>query len=702
MGSPHPRMLLGTRTPSILKEARAVLEPAGWEVHAAADAAALRSAVEEDPPTLVVVGLEGLAADAIALCRDLVRGGSGAPVSVVVATEDPTGEVIDLAVEAGAAEVVGRPVRWALFLHRVRMMLERLEGLAEAGQRRESIENLHRIARLGSWTFEPDSGRMQWSGQMHALLGLERGVPTDFEAFSLCIHPDDRDLVTAAVERSRRERCAVDVLFRVVVPSGSVRHVQLRGEIVEIEPFRMHGTIQDVTEQSRAQEKIRFLAHFDSLTGLANRRRFMEQLERARSRCEGDAQKMALLYMDLDQFKRINDTLGHSAGDELLRKVADVLFEKVRSTDLVGRPSSTDESEISRLGGDEFAVMLTRIETREDAKRVASRILASLQKPIVVEGHEITATVSIGIAVYPDDGEDVETLVKHADRALYHAKERGRNGFQFFSEELNAGAMKRLTIESRLRTAVEGEGLHLFYQPRLDLRTGALDGVEALLRWEDPELGTVTPREFIPLAEETGLIVALGHWVMGAACAQGQAWREAGLGDVRMSVNVSTIQFRRGDLIQTVGEALASTGFDPKLLELEITESLMLQDDEATAMLLRELRAMGIRVALDDFGTGYSSLSYLARYPLDVLKIDRSLVRDLVGDPHAQGIATAVISMAHVLGLRVVAEGVDQKEQLTFLRRQGCDEAQGFLIAGPLAPEKVLDSLTSPALRKPC
>ncbi len=689
-------ILLGTCNPSILKQARGVLEPFGWEVRGAAGGDELRALAAADPPTLALVGFDGLGADAIALARELLRSQGVQRFPVLVAAQDPGEELISKALSIGAADVVDRPVRWGLLLHRVQRILQVVQGLTELDRWEASLQDLQRIARLGTWILDRDTRLMRWSEQMYALLGLDAGAKTDFEAFSLCIHPEDREAVCDALEDAAAARVPLDAMCRIVLASGAVRYVQLRGELSPSQTSRMYGTMQDVTEQRRAQEKIRHLANFDSLTGLANRRRFMEQLERARVRSEAKDHQMALLYLDLDQFKRINDTLGHTAGDELLRAVADVLFEKVRSADFVTPSRVSEDSEISRLGGDEFAVLLTRIAAREDAERVASHILAALPTPIVVDGQEITTTGSIGIALYPDDGEDVETLVKHADRALYHAKEKGRNGYQFFSEALNVGALKRLTMEARLRSAVESGGLHLCYQPRLNLARGRLDGVEALLRWDDEELGRVSPKDFIPLAEETGLILELGSWVLRAACAQGAAWREAGLDDLRVSVNVSTMQFRRGDLTATVGEALAGTGFPPRFLELEITESLMLQDDEDTATALRELRAMGLRVALDDFGTGYSSLSYLSRYPLDVLKLDRSLVRDLTGDPHARGIATAVISMAHVLGLSVVAEGVDHEDQLGFLREQGCDEAQGFLIAGPLEIDEVTARITRP------
>jgi diguanylate cyclase (GGDEF)-like protein len=420
----------------------------------------------------------------------------------------------------------------------------------------------------------------------------------------------------------------------------------------------------------------------------------MATLERARNRAQAGGHSMALLYMDLDQFKRINDTLGHGAGDELLRAVAAVLFDQVRSTDVVGRTGAPD-SEISRLGGDEFAILLTGVSSRADAEKVARRILEAVPTPVPVESREISTTASIGIAIYPDDGEDVETLVKHADRAMYFSKENGRNSYAFFSDAMTSGSMRRLTLEQQLRAALDADAMRLVYQPRIHLADQSVQGAEALLRWAHPELGSVSPKEFIPLAEETGVIIELGEWVLRRACRQLREWRAAGLARIRISVNVSTHQFRQGDLGALVAQALREAELHPSDLEIEITESAMLQDDEHTLSMLRKIRDMGVRIALDDFGTGYSSLSYLERFPLDTLKLDRSLVRDVGASPSARGIVQAVITMSHALGLTVVAEGVDAPEQIHALRELGCDEAQGFELAGPLEPPELATFLRS-------
>jgi predicted signal transduction protein with EAL and GGDEF domain len=451
------------------------------------------------------------------------------------------------------------------------------------------------------------------------------------------------------------------------------------------------GTIQDVTEQMRTQEKIRLLANFDSLTGLANRRFFKDQFARALAAARSKGHSVGLLFMDLDRFKQVNDTLGHRAGDALLQHVADRLREHVRGSDMVARDGGESPApEISRLGGDEFTVLLSKISKPEDAGDVARRVLRVLPQPVRIEGTEVSARISIGIATYPLDGEDVDTLMRNADVAMYHAKERGRNTYEFFSDSMNAASLRKLTLESRLGEALERGELRLHYQPRFDLATREMVACEALLRWHHPELGTVSPAEFIPVSEECGLIHAIGDWVLRVACAQNKAWQDAGYQPLPISVNVSTRQFIERDLREIVATALTEADLAPEHLEIEITENALMHDDEGTAIAFRDLQSMGVRIALDDFGTGYSSLSYITHFPLDVLKMDRAFVRDVDSDPAAKGVTNAVIQMAHSLGLRVVAEGVDSDAQAQILREQGCDELQGFLLSAAVPPEELV------------
>jgi len=687
--APEASILVGADE-QLCAEARESLERRGFAVVPATTEKRLLARVAKERPHLVLLAFANMEGDGFALCRALTRDRSGDPLPVMVVADASIPSQVNDAYAAGATDLIPTPINWPLLGHRVRGLLRASRAYVELHRTRLSLETLQRIAGLGSWSWVVETGQMQWSAKVYSILGLEATrEETTFEAFCCCMHPDDRSFTVEMIEAAVRTCRGFDVPMRVALPNGSVRHVQLRGE-GSPDAKRVTGTMQDVTEERRAQEKIHYLAHYDSLTGLANRRRFLEHLEKAMQEARSRNTKLALLYMDLDQFKRINDTLGHGAGDELLRAVASALFDQVRSTDVVGRTrDAPGDSEISRLGGDEFAVLLTGIQSRADVERVARRILDTIPAPIVLESQEISATASIGVAIYPDDGEDVETLVKHADRAMYFAKESGRNHFAFFSDAMNSGALRRLSIEQHLRSALARNEMRLVYQPRIDVPSRKVASVEALLRWTHPELGPVPAKEFIPLAEESGLIVPIGEWVLRRACAQLREWREGGAGVDRVSVNVSTRQFRP-NLARLVAEALRGADLRPTDLELEITESAMLQDDDMTASTLRDVRSMGVRIALDDFGTGYSSLSYLERFPLDTLKLDRSLVRDVPTSPSAVGIVQAVINMAHALGLRVVAEGVDARDQYDALAGLGCDEIQGFLLAAPLEPPDLL------------
>lgn len=442
---------------------------------------------------------------------------------------------------------------------------------------------------------------------------------------------------------------------------------------------------RQIAQRKQAEEHIRRLAYYDVLTGLPNRQLFQERLDKALSSARRRGSYVGLLFLDLDRFKQVNDTLGHSAGDELLCEVAQRVSRSVRFTDYVARgDAEVPKGEVSRLGGDEFTVLLTEIVDPSAAAEVAQRVLNELARPVTVAGYEIFPTASIGIAVFPDDGPDAETLLRNADTAMYNAKASRRNAFEFYTEEMNVSAARRLQIASRLSTALECERLELHYQPLLSSVDGRVTGAEALLRWRDPELGWVSPEEFIPVADETGLIVGIGEWVLRTACKQARSWELAGHTDMRMSVNVSSHELRQPGWHRAVRRVLDETGLTPTLLELEMTETAILQSDDATTSTLAELDALGIGVALDDFGTGYSSLSYLKRFPIDRVKIDRSFVGDIAADPDDAALTSAILAMAKSLRLGVVGEGVETEEQAAFLRERGCDELQGELYSPPL------------------
>jgi diguanylate cyclase (GGDEF)-like protein/PAS domain S-box-containing protein len=448
---------------------------------------------------------------------------------------------------------------------------------------------------------------------------------------------------------------------------------------------------RDITGRKNAEEQIRFLAYYDSLTGLPNRTFYKELLSRALTLARRYKRNMATLFVDLDAFKRINDTLGHDAGDALLQEVAARLTRGLRNSDYVARADKEEAQDaVSRLGGDEFIVLLNEMSRIEDAAIAANRILSDLSQPFMLDGQEVFITASIGISLYPLDGTDADALLKAADIAMYHAKNQGKNNVQFYAQSMNDATLERLNMENELHRAIERNEFLLYYQPKLDAKSREVVGIEALIRWKHPDKGMISPAEFIPLAEESGMIVRIGEWVLNAACRRNRAWRATGLPSFNMSVNLSNRQFGHKDLIETVTRALKDVEMDPNHLELEITESTIMQNPEKSIATLRQFKEMGIRISIDDFGTGYSSLNYLRRIPFDSLKIDRSFVMNINTSQDDAAIVRAIIAMAHSLKLRVIAEGVEKEEQFAFLRELGCDEVQGYLFSKPLPAEEYI------------
>jgi diguanylate cyclase (GGDEF)-like protein/PAS domain S-box-containing protein len=438
------------------------------------------------------------------------------------------------------------------------------------------------------------------------------------------------------------------------------------------------GIVNDVTEIINYQQQLERQANYDGLTGLANRNLLQDRLRQGIAYAQRRSRQLALLFIDLDNFKLVNDSLGHEAGDRLIREVALRLKACMREDDTV-----------SRLGGDEFVVALFDVDNDDLVLHAMQRIVAEMARPFPIGDRDLYVTSSIGVSVYPKDGEDGITLLRNADTAMYRAKEQGRNGFHFYTSDMNDRAVERLVLETRLRSALDRGEFSLLYQPIVDLRSGKVVAVEALLRWTNPVDGLVLPSRFIPIAEETGLILSIGDWVLRTACAQGRAWQQAGLPEVKIAVNLSARQFGREKLLQSVAEALESSGLPPRCLELELTESLLMQNADSVVVTLRRLKTMGIALSIDDFGTGYSSLSYLREFPVDRLKIDRSFIQDIREGAGGAPIVNAVTSLGRSLNMKVVAEGIETAEQLRFVRERGCDEGQGFLFRKPVPAAEI-------------
>ena len=504
----------------------------------------------------------------------------------------------------------------------------------------------------------------------YSLDELRRMTPVDlkpefthaqFEAMLTPLRAGERDLLVFETVHLRKDGSRYPVEARLQLSHAGDRPVFV-------------AVLQDISERLRSEERLRFLANYDELTGLPNRTLFRDRLEHALAHARHDHKSLALLFLDMDDFKKINDTFGHATGDELLRAFAARLKACVRSGDTV-----------ARLGGDEFTILLEQLPDARYATQVATKILEALQHPFQLGGHEVFSNTSIGVTLYPEDGAEVETLLKNADAAMYRAKEQGPGRYQFFTTEMNTRAFERLVLENQLRRAEENNEFVLHFQPVLNLNTRTPDIAEALVRWQHPERGLCQPDQFIPVAEERGVILAIGEWVLEAACAELRALQNAARHPARIAVNVSARQFRQPEWVENVARIIRDRAVDPQLLELELTESTLIYDIDATVATLRRLKDLGVRLAVDDFGIGYTSLVYLKRFPLDTVKIDRSFIRDVAEGGEDAAIVDALLAMAHRLRLEVTAEGVETQAQLEFLRERGCDRVQGFLLAQPMA-----------------
>lgn len=572
-------------------------------------------------------------------------------------------------------------------------LIEKEQRLAEAQQ----------IARVGSWDCDFATNNLSGSDELCRIFGIDSGeFHGTFESFMDYVHPEDRESAKHVIQSACQSMEPFFFEHRIIQPGGQVRLIEAQGRVImspDGVPVGIAGIAHDITERQAAEEHLHRLAHYDSLTGLPNRRLFYESLAKEVEVAKDQDWTVALLYLDLDRFKYVNDTFGHLMGDELLRQVAERILSCTRVRDTVGR-----------LGGDEFGLIAITSEGSDDAATMADKIIAELQQPFVLADHELVVTPSIGIALCPADSSDTETLIKFADMAMYHAKAAGRNAYRFYTPVMNARAREKLQLETALRKAIDRGEFVLHYQPEINAETGEWTGAEALLRWNRPGHGLVQPAQFVPALEESGLIVPVGRWIIDTACRQLGEWRDVGIGGISISVNVSakqvkpvglrrevddsvelgTLIYEADEICEHVEKCMVMHDVVPGSLKLELTETALMSHAENTIELLTKLKKLGIQILVDDFGTGYSSLSYLKRFPIDTLKIDREFINDLPTDSEDRAITRAIISLAHSLNLKVIAEGVETREQLDFLQDEHCDLAQGFYIAHPMPPAELL------------
>jgi len=646
-------------------------------------------AFSEVQPDLVLLDVEMPGMDGFEVCRSIRATPLGSHVPILILTGRDDVPSIERAYGTGATDFVAKPLNWLILAHRIRYMLRASASFLEVRSQQVKLDEVQQHARLGSWEIDLRSGLLSPSTAFRSLFDLGRDVEAPFvEKVLDFVHPEDRAALETASAEALSNRDGFSLEHRIVRRDGAVRIVHTQARVRtgnEDQLLALEGFTQDITDRRRTEEEIRFLAFSDSLTGLANRVAFKLHLESAVQRAARRRGILALLFLDVDQFKRVNDTFGHTAGDRLLRMVSEKLATVIRDCEIVARAAGGEpDAMIARLGGDEFTILLERLKDPSDAGLVAERVIQALARPAWIEGHEVRITASVGIAVWPHDGADVEALLRNADSAMYHAKELGRANFQYYRTELNADALERLELEANLSRAIEQDCLEVHFQPKLELATQRIAGCEALVRWQDARRGAVAPSTFVPLAEASGLILGLGEAVLRHACIDARTWQQNGHAEFHLAVNLSPAQIRDDRLVEMIDSVLLETHFDPRFLEFEVTESALIQDEDRTFSVLQQLRDRGCRISLDDFGTGYSSLSNLKRFPVDTLKIDRSFVSGIGISAADEAITAAILAMAQSLGVRVIAEGIETERQLRFLEDRKCDEVQGFLISRPL------------------
>lgn len=642
-------------------------------------------------PDLLLLDVMMPEIDGLAVCRAVRADPTLAAVPVLILTGQAEAGSVEQAFDAGATDFATKPIAPLLLCHRIRFLLRATAAVELLRRSESSLAEAQRIAQVGNWEWDVRTDAFLGSAEALRLFEAGDSPLRTLEEVRSRVHPQEQELFGAMLRGLAEGAERLDREFRVPRADGGFRYVHLRayplrtlGSAVR----RVLGTVQDVTDRVQAEERIRTLAYYDALTGLPNRILFVDQLRAAISNARRRGRKVGVMLLDLDNFKEINDTLGHDAGDSVLRQVSGRLRDVVRGYDSLGRETNASAGNtVGRMGGDEFMLAVVDLNSGEEAAVVAGRLLAAFKIPVKVGNGELVVSASIGISVYPDDAVDMETLLRHADVALYQAKDAGRNTFEFFSESMNASAFHRVVLETSLRRAIEQGDFAVYYQPQVDARDSRVVGVEALLRWTDARLGPVPPAHFVPLAERVGLIGPLTELALRRVCEHAAQWNAAGPGQI--SFNLSGQWFRRPDVVAQLAGMVGQAGLDPSKFVLEMSESTLVDHAREAERILHGLKTRGFRLAVDNFGNGYSSLAGLRRLPVDYLKIDRAFIRGLGTDPGAEPVCAAIIGLARGLGVEPVAEGVEDEAQRDLLLRYGCARMQGYLFGRPVPAEEL-------------
>lgn len=663
-----PLVLVADDDPTHRMVVQEVLQQSGFRVLTVPNGQVALNVFAQAQPDILLLDIDMPIVDGFTVCERIRAKETDreTPILMVTGLEDK--ESVERAYELGATDFISKPIAWPVLPHRLHYVIRANNALNDLKGLIRAVPDLIYVVNAdGDVQERVSKSDVDYTQQPKALTTASQ---MDFYP---CENDDDaRAAIRRAIELGKPQ---------IYEHSLDALDIDLETRFIARSEESVLAIVRDITERKKAEDKIHNLAFYDELTTLPNRRLFADYLEESIKYASNNDQSFAILFIDLDRFKRINDTLGHSFGDNLLKSVAIRLRECVRSTDCCKQLASASEPDIrlARFGGDEFVLKLHGIDSEDEAAKIASRIVSALTPPYSCDGHQFVVTPSIGIALYPQDGRSSEELMMNADSAMYRAKSSGRNNYKFFSETMRTKSLHRLDLENELRRASEARQFELYYQPKVDIESWTIVGAEALMRWRHPERGHISPADFIPIAEEMGLITEIQQWVLREACQELSSWSSIQSRPLTVSVNISNHHFQSGTLIEDVRAAVAEAKIDPCSLELEITESVLLLDFDSTVESLEILKDAGVRLSVDDFGTGYSSLSYLSRLPIDTLKIDRSFVENLHRNKGDATICAAILAMAKHLGLNVVAEGVELEEQLEFLKRHRCGQLQGFL-----------------------
>lgn len=620
------------------------------------------------------------------------------PIVMLTAVDDVAS--IHRCFDLGATDFIIKPINWPTLPYRLRHLLRASDAFNNLARSEAALRNAQKIARLGNWEWEVDSDLMTCSNEALNVLGIAPENFTGHQDLFKTVHPCDVRNLQQALERCSITGRAISLEIRLVHADNTEHIAYLKGEpeMRHGRVAKVQGTVQDITERRQIEDRVHYLSHYDALTNLPNRTLFKEMLEQAISYCDRYEVFLVVFFVSIDRFKRINETLGPAIGDRVLQLFTERLTLAVRNSDYVAVAKDFETGDtrdtsstvtVSRLGDSEFTVMLNYIQDTHESVKVAHRIFKEIASPIEIEDNEIHVAVNIGITVYPGDGEDIDTLIKNGEFAMNHVHEPRQNSCHFFNKSLNSEIFRKHSLENRLRHAVGRDELVLHYQPKINLQSNQVVGMEALVRWQHPELGLVPPLQFISIAEESGVIHAIGDWVLSTACSQLRTWQQKGMPlSLVMAVNVSAIQLRSKDFLQHIRKTLKSNDLAPECLKLELTESALMDNISDVIPIIHKISALGVRISIDQFGTGYSSLSYLKKLPLSELKIDRSFVQDLLRSEDDKAITAAIIGLSKNLSLEVVAEGVETEQQAAFLSQHACNTVQGFFYSKPLPPEE--------------